>query len=179
MGASSPTAETVRSTPHLLNRTRMKGFATPEQLQQLALFMEFTKAEMETLIELADPIIFKPGSVVVQQDETGDALYIVVSGDASVTHKRDGRELTLATLGPGDFFGELALVDDGPRSATVTAASQCIMLKVPHAVVRALADVYPHAAFKLLMAIAKVLVARMRKGNQRYIDSMLASAPAR
>lgn len=156
----------------------IKHFASSEQLKKLALFMEFTQPEMETLIELADPMMFKPGTVVVRQDETGDALYIVVDGTAVVTHKRDGKEVLLAKIGPGDFFGELALVDDGPRSATVTAVGDCIMLKVPQAVVRALAGVYPNAAFKMVMAIAKVLVARMRQGNQRYIDSMLAARKA-
>ena len=85
----------------------------------------------------------------------------------------------LATFGPGDFFGELALVDDGPRSATVTALTECLLLKVPQSVLRALAGVYPNAAFKMLFAIAKVLVMRMRAGNARYIDSLLAGGGAK
>jgi CRP-like cAMP-binding protein len=161
--------------PPTLKPDLMNAPASPEQLKNLALFMEFTRGEMETLIELADPTLFKAGSVIVRQDEMGDALYIVVSGEAQVTHRRDGRDILLATLVAGDFFGELALVDDGPRSATVTATQECLLLKVPQAVLRALAGVYPNAAFKLLMTIAKVLVARMRKGNARYIDSLLAA----
>lgn len=153
----------------------MNAPASPDQLMNLALFMEFTRGEMETLIDLADPTLFRAGAVVVRQDETGDALYIVISGEVQVTHRRDGRDILLATLGPGDFFGELALVDDGPRSATVTAMQESLMLKVPQGVLRALAGVYPNAAFKLLMTIAKVLVSRMRKGNARYIDSLLAA----
>ena len=54
-----------------------------------------------------------------------------------------------------------------------------LMLKVPQGVLRALAGVYPNAAFKLLMTIAKVLVSRMRKGNARYIDSLLAAHTAK
>ncbi len=152
--------------------------ASPEHLKTLAPFMDFTRQEMETLIELADPTMIKEGAIIVRQDATGDALYIIITGYCDVTHKRGGQEVSLAKLGPGDFFGELALVDDGPRSATVTALTECIVLKVPQAVIRALAGVYPNAAFKMIMAIAKVLVQRMRKGNARYIDSLLTSGTA-
>ena len=153
--------------------------ASPDQLAKLTIFGEFNQQENQTLIELADPLVFAAGATIVRQDESGDAMYILVRGEADVTHRRGDCEVHLAKLKPGDFFGELALVDEGPRSATVTATSECLLLKVPQSVLRALAGVYPNAAFKMLYAIAKVLVTRMRAGNARYIDSLLAGGGAK
>jgi CRP-like cAMP-binding protein len=89
-------------------------------------------------------------------------------------HRRGGKEFVLATVKVGDFFGELALVDSGPRSADVETLTACKMLKIEHAALRAIAGVYPGAAFKLLIAVGRGLVQRMRNGNQKYIDSLLA-----
>jgi CRP-like cAMP-binding protein len=65
-------------------------------------------------------------------------------------------------------------VDDGPRSADVIATENCVLLKVGQNSISALAGVYPSAAFKLLIALGRIMVGRLRKSNQRYIDSMLA-----
>jgi CRP-like cAMP-binding protein len=111
--------------------------------------------------------------MVVRQDEPGDCMFVVVEGSAKVVHHKGGKAIELATIGPGDFFGEIALVDQGPRSANVEAVTHCTLLRVPESVMHALAGVYPAAAFKLLVAIGRVLVSRMRGANQKYIDSLL------
>jgi CRP-like cAMP-binding protein len=139
------------------------------------LFADFTETEFEAFCSLVERVEAKPGECIVRQDERGDSMYILRSGEARVVHKREGHEIELAILKEGDFFGELALVDEGPRSADVEAISDCQLIKVPQATIRALAGVYPSAAFKLLVAVGRVLVQRMRKGNQKYIDSLLVS----
>jgi CRP-like cAMP-binding protein len=115
----------------------------------------------------------------VKQDEHGDCMYILVSGTASVIHRKEGKQFELARLGPGDFFGELALVDEGPRSADVEAVVDSTLLNIPQSTIRALAGVYPSAAFKLLVAVGRVLVSRLRNGNQKYIDSLLLASGGR
>jgi len=90
-----------------------------------------------------------------------------------VVHHKGGREVELAVMHEGDFFGELALVDEGPRSADVIAISDVAMLKISQAVIAAVAGVYPTAAFKLLIAIGRIMVERLRLANQRYVDSLL------
>src|SRR5438093_3987069 len=129
-------------------------------------------------MSLVETVEFPAGQCVVRQDERGDCMYVVLEGEVKVSHSRNGRTFELATLKPGDFFGELALVDAGPRSADVEAMTDCTLMKIEHGALRAVAGVYPSAAFKLLIAIARVLVLRMRRGNQKYIDSLLAAAPA-
>ena len=144
-----------------------------ELLRDKPLFSEFSERELDEFLALLDPAEFKAGDLVVRQDDAGDCMYILVKGRARVVHHHEERRIHLATLTAGDFFGELALVDEGPRSADVEAVEDCVLVKIGHASVSALAGVYPSAAFKLLIALGRILVSRLRKSNQRYIDSLL------
>jgi CRP-like cAMP-binding protein len=149
---------------------------TPEirdRLKSTVLFHEFTSEEIEAFIELCDTNSAAAGEVIVKQDDTGDCMYVLVSGEARVVHHSGGRDVDLATLREGDFFGELALVDEGPRSADVLALGDCTLLRITQGVVSAVAGVYPTAAFKFLIAIGRIMVSRLRRSNQRYVDSLL------
>jgi CRP/FNR family cyclic AMP-dependent transcriptional regulator len=143
-------------------------------LHGVPLFAEFTEAELEGALDLIEKVHFPAGECIVRQDEKGDCMFVLIAGSARVVHRRDGKEFELAILNVGDFFGELALVDSGPRSADVETLTPCTLLRVEHGALRAIAGVYPNAAFKLLIAVGRALVTRMRKGNQKYIDSLLA-----
>jgi CRP-like cAMP-binding protein len=143
------------------------------KIQGQPLFSEFTEAELNELLELLDPVEAKDGDVIVRQDDRGDCMYIVVEGEARITHRRAGRSIGLGIIRPGDFFGEIALVDYGPRSADVTAMGNCTLLKITQATISALAGVYPNAAFKFLIGVGRILVSRLRASNQRYVDSLL------
>jgi CRP-like cAMP-binding protein len=145
-------------------------------LQGLPLFSEFTEPELEGALDLIDKVQYPAGTCVVRQDEKGDCMYVLMDGSARVVHRREGREIELAILKVGDFFGELALVDSGPRSADVEALTDCSLFRIEHGALRAIAGVYPSAAFKLLIAVGRALVQRMRRGNQKYIDSLLTGA---
>ena len=144
-----------------------------QKLAGMALFAEFTEPEITTLLELAEPCSFQPGCLIVAQDTPGDSMFLIVEGTVKVIHRADDKNVELANLGEGGFFGELALVDHGPRCADVEAATECLLLKIPQGSIRALAGVYPNAAFKFLIAVGRVLVDRMRSGNKKYIDSLL------
>jgi CRP-like cAMP-binding protein len=144
-----------------------------EKLRDKFLFREFTPQELDEFLDLLDPVMAKAGDIVVQQDEQGDCMYIVVTGKCRVVHHKNGRDIDLAVLNAGDFFGELALVDEGPRSADVIALDDVALLKITQAVVAAVAGVFPTAAFKLLIAIGRIMVERLRLANQRYVDSLL------
>jgi len=152
------------------------GNEISKKLQGMTLFTEFTDDEIQAFLELADKLTVKAGEAIVKQDEHGDCMYVLISGKASVIHRKEGKQFELATLGTGDFFGEIALVDEGPRSADVEAMEDCTLVRIPQSVIRALAGVYPMAAFKLLVAVGRVLVSRLRKGNQKYIDSLLLAS---
>jgi CRP-like cAMP-binding protein len=149
------------------------------KLKALSLFSEFNDVELDGVMSLVDVVKFPAGQCIVKQDESGDYMFVLTEGSAKVFHRAHGHTFELATLQPGDFFGELALVDSGPRSADVETVSDCTLLKIEHGALRALAGVYPTAAFKFLIAVGRVLVLRLRRGNQKYIDSLLAARGSR
>ena len=97
-----------------------------EILGSVELFEGITPAELQAISLICKEITFKSGEVITRQGETGDDLYIVLDGYVEVLHSGTSPELsprTIVHLGKGQIFGEMALVDHGPRSATVRAAS--------------------------------------------------------
>lgn len=143
------------------------------KLMALKLFTDFTLDEIDALTGLADQQVVSAGGTIVRQDDAGDSMYVLVDGEAVVTHRKDSQSFELARLRDGDFFGEIALVDEGPRSADVVAVTDCKLVQISQGTIRALAGVYPAAAFKLMLSVGRVLVERLRAGNRKYIDSLL------
>lgn len=143
------------------------------RLRATTILKDFTERELSTFLDLLETIEVPAGECIVRQDEESDAMYLLIDGRAKVTHHRDGRDVTLAELKIGDFFGELGLVDHGLRSADVEALEPCVLLKIPEASLSALSGVFPQAAYKFVISIGRLLVQRLRKSNQRYIDSLL------
>jgi len=142
-------------------------------LRDKALFTEFSDGELDEFIALLDVEHRAADELIVKQDDRGDCMYILLTGLGKVVHHKEGHRIDLAVLHPGDFFGEIALVDAGPRSADVLAIEPTVLLKITHGAISALAVVYPTAAFKFLIALGRILVNRLRKSNERYIDSLL------
>lgn len=150
--------------------------AIESQIHEIPLFSEFTQPEIAAFLELAEPISAGKETRIVTQDTPGDAMFIIIQGTVKVIHRVGSKSFELATLSRGDFFGELSLVDNVPRSADVVAIEDCGLLKISQGTIRAIAGVYPSAAFKFLIAVGGVLVKRLRQGNKKYIDSLLIGA---
>jgi cAMP-dependent protein kinase regulator len=89
-------------------------------LSQVPMFARCTPEQLDRVAELGDAVTFAENEAVVREGEGGDTFYVVTGGKARVT--RGEREI--ASLGAGDYFGELALFDPAPRNATVTAVSR-------------------------------------------------------
>lgn len=156
-----------------------------ETLSKFQLFAGFKEEELATLLSLSDCQKFAPGERVVTQGEPGLCMYVILDGEVRVHSHAGPQEVELALLHRGDFFGELSLVDDGPRSASVDAVQETQVLRITRMVVGVLAGVQPSAAIHLLAAIGRSLVNRLRAGNQKYLDLILlgheesaASTPA-
>jgi CRP-like cAMP-binding protein len=103
-------------------------------------------------------------------------MFFLVEGKCRVVTHRGGDLVELAQMGPGDIVGELALFDHRPRSADVQALTACVLLKINEGVLRALAGVYPNAAFKFLLGTVREIGERLRRTNARYVDTLLGPA---
>lgn len=119
-------------------------------LHRIPLFSAFDRRKLERLGMLADEVDVSAGYTLMRQGDSGAEMYVIVSGQVSV--ERDGTRLN--TLGPGDFFGEIALLDGGPRTATVTAEQDCRLLVITHREFHSMMDEFPEIASEVLNALA-------------------------
>jgi CRP-like cAMP-binding protein len=121
----------------------------------------FANADERILSSIANRLRrrrFRRGEVIMHQGDPGDSLYVVASGAVKIVlPSTEGEEAIIATLRPGDFFGELALLDGAPRSATATSLEQSEMLVLPRAVFMELLDNLPGLRDALLASLAREL----------------------
>jgi CRP-like cAMP-binding protein len=144
-----------------------------ELFTEFKLFAELDREELKTLIAQSTTVHYETGQRIIAAGDTGHTMYVILQGTVSVTVKNHGQDMELAALSAGDFFGEVALVDDGPRSADVAATSSCELLCITRMTLGVLAGLQPGAAIHLLASIGRCLVARLRAGNQKYMDLIL------
>lgn len=119
-------------------------------LHRIPLFSRFDRRHLERLGMLTEEVEVEPGKVLIKQGDTGDDLMIVVSGQVGV--ERDGERIN--QLGPGDFFGEIALIERGPRTATCTAEAATTLLVVNHRDFHAVMQEFPEIAAEVLLTLA-------------------------
>jgi len=147
--------------------------ADPHCLAKFKNFAEFRTQEIETLVSISERVKYRKGDTIVSEGDPSDSMFIILSGKVSITHGNGDRAVPLAELNEGDFFGELSLVDNEPRSASVTATEECELLVVAQTTVGVLAGASPRAAIKLLVAVGRSLARRLRVGNRRISDLMM------
>jgi CRP-like cAMP-binding protein len=142
----------------------MRSAEVVELLARVPVFSTLVPADLQRISELAVPREFEPGQVVFREGDSSDTCYIVRSGRArAVREHSDGRTITLATFGPGDIFGELAMFEDERRSATVEAVEPTAVVAVLGPDMRRLMSEHPGIATRLVIALGR----RLRESNER------------
>ena len=133
-------------------------------LKSVPLFAAFAEDQLRALVPLVMRRSAPRGSVIMAEGDRVDSLYIVIAGRLKVMMgEANGKEVILGILGPGEIFGEMGLIDDGPRSATVVAIEPCELLLVTrHDFKRCLVESYDTA-----MAVMRVLVRRLRAADRK------------
>jgi CRP/FNR family transcriptional regulator, cyclic AMP receptor protein len=145
-------------TSGMLRRVKALAELDDEQLRRFAAFME-----AQTIRQWAQ---------VVKQGDPDDGMYLVLDGELRVRLMIGGKETILVTLGAGECFGEIALFDQGPRSADVIANKDSILLKITSEAFDKLRREAPELSAPILFAISKTLAARIRADNKRIKDSV-------
>ena len=119
-----------------------------------------------------------PFGTVVTKGEHGDALFMVLEGEVRARVMIGGQETTLATLGVGECFGELAILDQGPRSADVIANQPTVLIKVSEGALRKMLAEAPALAAPFMLALTRVIAQRVRVLTKRYEDTIQFSRAA-
>jgi len=149
---------------------------TAALLRRVPAFQELGGTELDAVAAVAVPRSFDRGQAVFHAGDGSDTCYIVRSGHARATREHpDGRQITLATFGPGDIFGELAMFDDEHRSATVEATEALEALAILGGDMRRLMREHSEIAVKLAVS----LVRRLRSANERLARQSFQTVQSR
>lgn len=122
-----------------------------ERLKAIPLFAHASDQQLGRVAAIADEVHVAPGATIIREGERGQDFFIIESGSAKVTHA--GSEL--AELGPGDFFGEMSLLDGGDRNATVAASSDSELLVVRKPAFDSLREQVPGLSAAILTALGE------------------------
>jgi CRP-like cAMP-binding protein len=124
--------------------------AKVDLIRNVPLFGQLSRAEVNEVAKIADEIDVKAGRALTREGDRGNEFFVLLDGAAEV--HRGGRKVRM--LGPGDFFGEIALVSRSPRTATVTTTVPCDLLVITGTSFRALLDHSPRIQLRVLEALA-------------------------
>jgi CRP-like cAMP-binding protein len=130
----------------------MRG-APVKILQRVPLFADLSKREVQQIARLFKERRFSEGETVIKEGSGGAAFYVIDSGEAAVFIRGKKR----ATLKADDFFGEIAMIDEGPRMATITAASELVCYGLTYWDFRPLVEANGVIGWKLLQRMAQML----------------------
>lgn len=149
-----------------------------EALQRSQLFKDFTETGLKIFAELAQAKAIPAGSPIFVENMVGESLFVVVSGSVKITQKAPDGERELATVGPGEHLGELALLGKSVRLVSAVAATQCEVLEIAHRDFFKKATEKPAACLKLALAIGASLAAKVSESRD-LIRELASRPPAR
>ena len=132
-----------------------------DQLANVPLFSALSKRDLQRVAKASDEVAIEAGRTLVEQGRTGHEFFLILDGEAVV--RRNNRKV--ATLGPGQYFGELAILDRGPRSASVIANTDMRVLVLGQREFVGVLDSIPGMASKLLTTMAQ----RLREADTRAV----------
>ncbi|MHB8524240.1 MAG: sensor histidine kinase, partial [Limisphaerales bacterium] len=131
-----------------------------------------SERQLESFVRLMEVMEYSPSSCVFHKGDAGNAMYILLQGELRATTVVGEQECALSTIRPGEFFGEISLLDQGPRSADVIANQQSWLLKVSTQAFASLMRDAPEFASPILLAINRALAGRLRALTNRYEDTV-------
>ena len=135
-------------------------------LKKVSLFSNLSEAHLSSIAEFCVERSFRKGGVIIKQGNSGIGLYVICSGKVKIVKETaGGKKLDFAELGPGDFFGEMTVLDSAPRSADVIALEESTCLVLSAWDFNARMKVHPEIALEILPIVVK----RFRETNARLL----------
>ncbi len=139
-----------------------------EQLKGIQLFSGLKQPALELIARISHEENHKKGSKIFRHGEPGEKLYLILEGKVRISREVPGMgEEALAVLGPGQMFGEMALLDESPRSADANVHETCRLLAVPRDGFDDLLFINKDLAYEVLWSIVRLLVTRLRETNDK------------
>jgi CRP-like cAMP-binding protein len=148
-------------------RSGTSPIITPGSLRRIKILADLNDAQLSHLSDFLELQAVTQWSTVVRQGDAGDAMYLVLAGELRARITTGDQETILSTFGPGDFFGDMALFDHGPRSADVVANEDSTLLRLSAVSFERLAKEAPSLATPFLQATSRTLASRIRADNKR------------
>jgi CRP-like cAMP-binding protein len=149
----------------------MLSVATPERVEAISkihMFSGLTRKSLERLAAIATDESYGLGTVLFRAGDPGDKLYLILDGKVRISRDVPGLgEEALAVLGPGDYFGEMAMVDDSPRSADARVHERCKLLSIQKDAMQHLLFLHKDLAYEILWNVVRTLSARLRETNEK------------
>ena len=140
-----------------------------EKLKQVTLFRDLSDAELEVVMRKVFEKAYKKGSTLFVEGMAGEVLYIVIEGGIDITKKtKDGRDLDIAKVGPGEIVGEMSLIDAGPRTATGKTNSDSKLIVITKKSFNEILESDPAIAAKILMDLLRVVSKRLRVTDKKF-----------
>src|SRR5215210_487780 len=143
-----------------------------DELRQIPLFADISEEDLEQLYKMAETVSIPAGQLVLREGDPGDSLYAVLAGELEVTKRQGGQDVLLALYEPGQFFGEMALLEQAPRSASVRALQESRLLVISQLAFQTLLSCSPSAPLKILHTVTS----RLRSTETMLIQNQKMAA---
>ena len=128
-----------------------------DELRQIPLFADLSEEDLEQLHKMAETVSVPAGQLVLREGDPGDSLYVVLAGELEVTKRQGSQDVLLALYKPGQFFGEMALLEQVPRSASVRTLRESRLLVISQVAFQTLLSCSPSAPLKILHTVTSRL----------------------
>lgn len=139
-----------------------------QELQKIPLFSDLTEQEVYQINKLSFMKSYKKGQTLFVEGMPGEVLYVVVRGKVEIIKKTPKGEMVIASLGPGEFLGEMSLFDEEPRSATARIGDETELVVITKKCFNDMMHSDPHITSKLLLRFLKSVNERLRRTNKRF-----------
>lgn len=151
----------------------------PGSLRRVKIFAGLSDEQLARFVDYIELKKIRQFTDIVRQGDPGDAMYMILDGEVRVRLMIGGKESILTVLGSGEFFGEMTLFDNGPRSADVVANLDSQLLKLSASAFHKLSSQSPDLATPFLLAVGKTLTSRIRADNKRFRESVALARSTR